>query len=369
MNNRILLIGDMPGWAFDNIIQFIKKHISGYEFYFDYTIYHPRIDKIVTTDIKDSEKNNIIHQTFIKKRHLQNIPVIRGIQYRILKKLNEWGYTDVDADGRKCRIRGGNQYDLVVFLDYYMDKDADFSHIKANKIIKGIYTAGFPPKGILINSEMSIDMFCKEYLDDADAIVCGSPSIADTYRPYTENPVFFANMAYNEQVFSPKKKPRHKDQFILGWTGNPNREFKGFHTIIIPAIEKLNADGYNVGLRTQFEGKLESLADFWQDVDLAVIASEADAGPSLFMEASLCGVPSVSTRIGMPEYVIEDGKNGLFCERTIDDLTEKIKLLIKDRKLLEKMQKNIRNDYIRKLGVEVQKKNWEVLFRTILSDE
>lgn len=66
--------------------------------------------------------------------------------------------------------------------------------------------------------------------------------------------------------------------------------------------------GYPVALRTQFQGSIRSLATFWQGVDLALIASEADAGPSMFIEASLCGVPSVSTKIGLPQFVINHGR-------------------------------------------------------------
>jgi glycosyltransferase involved in cell wall biosynthesis len=172
-------------------------------------------------------------------------------------------------------------------------------------------------------------------------------------------------MAYDEKIFSPKHTIKN-NKFVLGWTGNPEREFKGFYSIVQPVVQELQNSGFNIELRTQFSGSLNSLADFWQNVDLAIIASEADAGPSMFMEASLCGVPSISTTIGMPAYVIVDNENGLFCSRNVADFVEKIALVIQHPELLEKMRVRIRKDYIEKLGVDVQIQNWENLFNQLI---
>lgn len=358
----------MPGWAFDNIIHFVRKNIKSFEFYYDYTIYHPRLSTSVDIDFLANEKNQATASHFRKKIPFQDIPFVRGVFYRLQNVLNSLGYASFNGDGKKGYTRKDNCYDIVVYLDYYMDKDADFSHVKASKIIRGIYTASFPPKGIKIQENTTINQFCEEYLSDTSVLLCGSPSIVNMYKKTISCAALFANLAYDEKIFRPRKHNSTNKTFVLGWTGNPNREFKGFHSIILPAIEKLRQD-YDIELKTQFEGTLESLADFWQGVDLAIIASEADAGPSMFMEASLCGVPSVSTKIGMPEYIIEDGVNGLFFDRSIEDLMDKLKLLLNNHQLLENLRSNIRQDYIDKLGFEVQKKNWDDLFQNVLVDE
>ena len=85
------------------------------------------------------------------------------------------------------------------------------------------------------------------------------------------------------------------------------------------------------------------------------------------MEASLCGVLSISTKIGMPAYVIEHEKNGLFIERNKEALKAAIKRLYEDRDLLEPMKKVIRKDYIQKLGKEVQIRNWQRLIESLLN--
>jgi glycosyltransferase involved in cell wall biosynthesis len=212
---------------------------------------------------------------------------------------------------------------------------------------------------------MDVATFCKQYLADASMIVVGAPEIMELYRPHLTN-LHFANLAYDEMRFQ-RRKNAPGAGLTLGWTGNPNRDFKGFHSLIVPVIEELKQEGYPITLKTQFSGSLESLADFWQEVDLAVIASEADAGPSLFMEASLCGVPSISTRIGMPKYVIRDGENGIFIERSKEALRAALLRVFEDRVLLADMQEAIRRDYIGLLGFAVQKENWKSLFARVFS--
>ena len=363
---KILLIGDMPGWAFDNIIKFVYTQLKGeFNFYYDYTIYNPRIDSQVNSDISLIEYNHYHGNNYRKAIPLQRIPILRAFIYYCIRYLNKFGFLSFDEEGRTRKVRKDNKYDLVVYLDFYMDKDADFDHLRYNKKIRGIFTDGFPPKGIQLLASINIAEFCSQYLNDADAIVTGAPSIAALYKKYANIPFFFANMAYNESVFKPMNRSEKTD-FVVGWTGNPNREFKGFHSVILPVVDKLQKEGYPVVLKTQFEGSIESLAIFWQDVDLAIIASEADAGPSMFMEASLCGVPSISTRIGMPAYLVRDGENGLFCERNVKDISSKIAFLIDNPKVLRSMKACIRKDYIEKLGVEVQVKNWKNMFNQLI---
>lgn len=365
---NILIIGDIPGWAFHNIITFVRTKVNGYNFYYDYTMYNPKENSKVTSDF-EVKNPHIASRKFKKTIPFQQTFLLKGLVYRIINFLNQRGLLSYNGDGKFRRIRKDNTYDLVLFLDYYMDKDADFSHIKAKARVKGIFTAQFPPKGIRIDPTMSLEEFCKTFLTDIDGLLVGAPCIAQTYNGVFTKPIFFANMAYDEQVFSPKLNALNiNEHFIVGWTGNPDRDFKGFYSHVIPAVEHLKSMGYSIELKTQFEGALNSLADFWNKVDVALIASEADAGPSMFMEASLCGVPSISTRIGLPNDVIVDKVNGLFCERNVADIVDKLKFMIDNKKLHQAMKDNIRATYINKLGVEVQTAQWKALFNAVLNE-
>jgi glycosyltransferase involved in cell wall biosynthesis len=366
---NILIVGDMPGWAFHNIIDFVITNVKGFDFYFDFTYNHPRTNPEVISDSQPSNNNQIPSGKLRKKIPFQKVVLLRGVIYRFINLFNRLGLLDFDGNGKVCRVRQDGKYDLVVYLDFYMDKDADFSHIKAAKHVKGIFTESYPPKGVVVDKHISKQLFCETFLSENNALLVGAPSIKEKYDGYFYKPILFANMAYDERLFKTRNaKKSDAEKFVIGWTGNPNRAFKGFHSHVIPTIEKLVSLGYKVELKTQFEGSLKSLVSFWQSVDLALIASDADAGPSMFMEASLCGVPTVSTRIGMPSYVIQDGLNGLFCLRDIDDMVEKVSLLINEKELYVAMKNSIRKDYIEKLGAEVQVQNWKTLFNEVLQD-
>lgn len=355
----------MPGWAFHNIIRFVEKTFRHrYDIYHDFCIYNPATRTAVHTDLKAREGNSADNLQYKKPLPVMRVPVVRSVAYRLLRRLNRRGKLSYDGEGKFRRVHPSNRYDLVVYLDYYMDRIVDFSHVTAARTVKGIYTDGFPPKGIVVDENTTPERFCKTFLHDADAVVVGSPGIKNTYSPFLPA-VYVANMAYDETLFVPKKRTRSQT-LVLGWSGNPDREFKGYHQVIVPVVTRLRQEGYDIELRSRFSGPFEELPAFWQNVDLAVIASEADAGPSLFMEASLCGVPSISTRIGMPALVIRDGENGLFCDRSEESLSEKIKTLYHNRALLEQMASAIRSDYVRLLGTEAQKNNWEKLFGEVL---
>lgn len=82
------------------------------------------------------------------------------------------------------------------------------------------------------------------------------------------------------------------------------------------------------------------LEDYWQIVacyqalDLYLIASRAEGGPKALMESWACGVPVVSTRMGMPADWILHGDNGMLAEvGDVQVLANHVEQLINDADL------------------------------------
>jgi glycosyltransferase involved in cell wall biosynthesis len=347
LNNKpnILIVADFPNWAYHHIGNFISEALKDdYNFYLDFVCFNRRDEFI-------QKEPGITPQV---KKHVREL--LQRLKYR--------------------NVRTDAKYDIVLFLAYYNDVVGHFN-VTSSKIIKGVYTQGFPPRGLpndfdsLNNidfNHIELPQFIRIYLKDADAIVCGAPSIRDYYSGHF-NPCYFANMALDERAFSPSDKSvRDNSKFVVGWTGTPDRDFKGFHSHIIPAVERAKQKCPGLELKTRFSGSLKTLPHFYCDVDLIVIASEADAGPALFAEASLSGIPSVSTRVGMPQSVIEDGINGYFVERDIDAIAEKIIYLYNNKEILNRMRARIRDDFIKAFGRKVQIEKWKKLFNETLSN-
>ena len=88
----------------------------------------------------------------------------------------------------------------------------------------------------------------------------------------------------------------------------------------------------------------------------------------MFMEASLCGIPTISTIIGMPSEIIKDRENGFFINRDKEELKKTIIEIYNNPSILSKISMTIRKDYILKLGEVKQKENWLNLFHNIFNE-
>lgn len=319
----ILIIADFPNWAYHEIMKFIIENLSEhYDIYYDFLIYNS----------KKKSKNPI---------------------KKIISFFNHYKYAKLKKD---CH------YDVVFYLAFYFENQIDVKW-SSKKIIKGIFTDGFPPS----NSKYigDVDGFIQKYLNNTNAIVCGSKNITDFYKFYFSK-TYYANMIIDENIFKRKSNRKSTEKFIVGWTGNPARSFKGFYSHIIPSISILNEKYPNIELKTRFSGPISTLPYFYENVDLVVIASDADAGPSLFVEASLMDIPCVSTDIGWPKEVIINGINGFIVSKEIEEIVNKIEFLYLNREVLNSMSNRIRKDFIKVFDKNIMISNWKQLFDEVL---
>ena len=68
-----------------------------------------------------------------------------------------------------------------------------------------------------------------------------------------------------------------------------------------------------------------------------VMPSKSEGGPRSLLEAMACGMPVISTRVGVAPEVIKEGVNGIFTTGTPDDMAQKIRMLLNDELLRKKM--------------------------------
>lgn len=326
MKPSILIIADFPNWAYYEIQQFIKNNLSD-----EFTIY---TDFVSFNSIKKSKNPIKRFKTYLDKNKYQE-------------------------------IRMDQKYEAVLYLGFYFE---DLMRIKwdSKRVIKGIYTDSFPPKNS--NFVGSKDDFKNKFLKNADAVVCGSEQIKKLYQPM-HDAVYYANLVLDEISFKrdSEKEVNTTEKFIVGWTGNPSREFKGYYSHIIPAIVLAQKKYPKIELKSRFSGPMETLPRFYDDVDVVVIASDADAGPSLFGEASLMEVPCISTDIGWPHQTISNGNNGFIIDKEIEEISNKIIELYENRALLFQMSKKIRKDFLIQYSREKMANNWKQLFYNVLN--
>lgn len=152
-------------------------------------------------------------------------------------------------------------------------------------------------------------------------------------------------------MFKPKNLERFKnikDRTIrIGWAGNSKwqvGDLKGINTIIKPAIERLQADGYDIELVTSDRNEQmiphEKMPDFYNSIDLYVCASMHEGTPNPVLESMACGVPVISTDVGLiPELFGPLQKKYILKERSVSCMEKKLRKMLDSPESFEKLSR------------------------------
>lgn len=118
-------------------------------------------------------------------------------------------------------------------------------------------------------------------------------------------------------VFQPTRWVR-KDygRMRVGWCGKPTDgprfSSKGFHEVLLPLKEKIgeSIDGVSiewvVNTRQHVDRlKTEEMVEWYNSIDVLVVTSSAEGTPSVLLEAMSCGVPVISTAVGITSEVAQ----------------------------------------------------------------
>ena len=328
MKKTILFIADKPDWAYEFMIKawlpFLQKDYDCFVAYDD------------DYNVKKNNSRSKIFQFIFNIKSLLKFFVFKIINKNeavyFLDKSGKYYYpkypkekvfkykTDLSKE-----LTDKKNFDIKVEMAFYFQFMSVFPFTSEKKFV-GIYTDSFPHEGPSFDEKTKTDLkklsrkeFFEKYLKPYDGIIVGSSGLYNDYKELTDK-ITFGNGIYLQDEFVENKNIGEKEGLTIGWTGNPNRPMKGFKEVIEPAIEEVNKTGRKVSLKTKFSGPYQDLLTFYSDVDVIAIASEADTGPSLFAEASLSKVPAISTKIGFPKMIIEDGINGIIVNRDIEEM-------------------------------------------------
>ncbi len=130
--------------------------------------------------------------------------------------------------------------------------------------------------------------------------------------------------------FFPSPLPRSK-RFIVGSVGNL-RPIKN-HAMILKACARLVAEGVDLEIRIAgtgdlheelvllgrslgfpdrvfLLGRIENIPSFLNGLDVFVLSSDSEQHPNALNEAMACGIPSIGTRVGCVEDLLDGGRCG-----------------------------------------------------------
>jgi glycosyltransferase involved in cell wall biosynthesis len=193
------------------------------------------------------------------------------------------------------------------------------------------------------------------YRDRVRAYYVGSERLRRIYAaiPGFPQPVAVLPDGVDPERFYPQNLARlahvGERELIVGWTGNSNwaaefEDFKGVRTILRPAIEQLQAEGLPIRLHALDRadgGPLvphDRMVGYYAQIDVYACTSKIEGTPNPVLESMACGVPIVSTDVGIVREAL-GAQQGEFvlAERSIDAVKAALRRLIEEPGLLPKL--------------------------------
>ncbi|MCK4821676.1 glycosyltransferase family 4 protein, partial [bacterium] len=158
-------------------------------------------------------------------------------------------------------------------------------------------------------------------------------------------------------MFYPEEQQRKKNKLVVGWAGSLTNHGKkrGFYEYIQPICNEIPEIELKVQAKEdQFITDDNMMRQFYNSLDVYVCASRVEGTPRPVIEAAACGVPIISTDVGIIPELVQNGINGLVVKRDYQAIKEGFLTLVGMRDKLPEMGETIR----KKMEKEF---NWEHL--------
>jgi glycosyltransferase involved in cell wall biosynthesis len=265
MKPRILVLVDVPGWALDRTADNVIRRLSH--------------------------------------------------RYRFIKVFNR------DAEAALDRAN----FDLVYPCYWRQFQDAGIERAVPRPAVTGVRShfkwdggRGLPPSSTTI-----------ETLRRFDAVNVPSRILYDIFR--NRHPaVFYTPHGVDETIFRPGRRvPSAAGSLVLGWAGSLDNHpgKRGIDDFLLPALEGLSGVELRLAARESVVRTQVEMVAFYQGLDAYICTSRTEGGPHPLLEAAACGVPLVSTPVGLAPQLIQDGDNGLLIERDSNAIRCAVKAL------------------------------------------
>lgn len=217
----------------------------------------------------------------------------------------------------------------------------------------------------------------------ADAYTVSSPTLAEIYQRLDPllPPAYLLPDAVDLERFRPaaleERRVRQGPDITVGWTGNSawgeaGLDHKGLKTIILPAIERLQREGFPVRseVRDRQDAWMphEQMPDFYRSLDIYVCASLSEGTPNPVLEAMACGVPVLSTDVGVVRAAFGPlQREFLVHDRNAPEFYDKLRRLVSDPALRQRLAGENR-EYIQAWSWQRRAGQWRAFFARTLED-
>jgi hypothetical protein len=157
---------------------------------------------------------------------------------------------------------------------------------------------------------------------------------------FTESGVPMVNYTpngVNVDRFRPCREFGEEGSLTVGYAVNEAHDKrKGISEYLIPACAMSGIETNAVFWRNNRIDPAD-MPDFYNSIDVYLCASLSEGFSLSVLEASACGRPVVSTRVGGCEELISDGENGFLVNHSVEEIQKRLRDLLTDRELLISM--------------------------------
>ncbi len=139
--------------------------------------------------------------------------------------------------------------------------------------------------------------------------------------------VFYTPHGVDIDIFKPCEHgpfSSPQGELVLGWAGSLNNHpgKRGVEDLIIPALKGLTGVTLKLAAREHKWRTQAEMVEFYRGLDALICASKTEGGPHPLLEAGACGIPLISTRVGIAPELIRQNENGLLIDRDIKAIRE-----------------------------------------------
>lgn len=196
----------------------------------------------------------------------------------------------------------------------------------------------------LFLSNIDIEQRKRIFSDYISGYTVSSERLAKTYLQIGDYPAPDAIIedGVDLSVFRPRNIERFDNiahrPVIIGWVGNSKwastiEDFKGVHTILNPALRELQAEGMNITLHfaDRQNGFIphKSMPKYYSEIDVYICTSKIEGTPNPVLEAMACGVPVITTDVGIvPQVFGPLQREFILAERSVECLKNAVRKLL-----------------------------------------